>query len=579
MSVRSIRGRLAKDHAVGAGNVISTLMSIGAGLDDPALSFDTDVDGHPAWQALSVRELDRLVACRVGALRAQGVGPRDAVAVYVTSAANTVLSFFALARIGAIPALVNPNVPADTAAEYIRRLRAVGVLTDQAHRRILDEYDPGTPLLSDVDELGAGDPAAAGPVYQHHSDDPVAITHSSGTTGMPKAVVHSHSSLYAAIRYRLTLPRPQGSERMLSALPAPHAATLIAVNLALSLGGELLVLSGQSGAQVLDVAQRWRPRAVLGFAATWTELAKSDLASRDLDSVAFWWNTGDCAHEAHIRKLIAVGQREGVTLAGRHHTRGSVFVDGLGSTEMGHSHFHIAHSLETSRYGRCIGKPHQFVDAAVLGPDGQEVPNGTVGELGTRSPTLALGYWNDSVTTYRTRVRGYFLTGDLVYRDDEGYFYHMDRAVDSADYGDGTRLYTAMSEERVLAACPEVLDCTVVAVNRDGKVVTDVLIQLDPATDPTIDRTDRIRAALGDQVAATMRRVVVVGEGNIPLGPTGKVRKFQLREAVRPRSRGAGRQRDGRNVTAGNVTAGNVTAGNVTAGQVTQAVSSVGVAP
>ena len=544
MSVKGIRARLAADPQVGAGNVLPTLMRIGMGLDEPMLSFDTEIDGHPARQALTIRELDTAVRARAAALHGLGIRPRDPVAVYAGSAADHMLGFLALARLGAIPALLNPNVDGEKAARYISGLKAVGVLTDRARREKLADRDTGAPHLADVADLGQGDPDTAPEPYQHSNDDPVAITHSSGTTGMPKAVVHSHASLYAAIRYRLALPRPQGSDRMLCALPVPHAAEIIATNLALSAHAEVFFLSSQAGADVLDAIEQWRPRGVFGFAATWADLARYDLDARDLSSVALWWNTGDCAHEAHIRRLIARGSRQvprrpgaaggELDAAVRPTEPGSVFVDGLGSSEMGHSHFFITHTKDTNHYGRCVGKPHEFVDCAVLGPDGQELPIGEVGELGTKSPTLALGYWNDSATTYRTRVRGYFLTGDLMYRDEEGYYYHMDRLVDSVDLGEGHRLFTAMSEEKVLAACPDVLDCTFVAVrDDDGRAVTDVLLQLAQGADPNLDRKPQIARALDPWVAATLRRVVVVGDGHIPLGPTGKVRKVALRERYR----------------------------------------------
>ncbi|MGW4649971.1 class I adenylate-forming enzyme family protein [Kitasatospora sp. NPDC004289] len=530
MSIRSIRARLAADPALGAGNVLTTRIALGEGLDEPLLTFDTPVDDHAAWQPFTLRELDLAVRSRAAALHELGIGRRDPVVVWSTAAADHVLTFLAAARLGAIPALLNPNLDGEKAALYIHRLRASGILTDAEHRERLAGYDPGAPLLPDVATLGLGDPAKAPEPYRHWGGDPVAITHSSGTTGLPKAVVHSHDSLYAAIRYRLALPRPQGSERMLSALPAPHAATLIISNLVMSQHAQLAVLSSQTGAGVLDAIERWQPGGVIGFAATWADLARHDLSERQLQSVALWWNTGDCAHEAHIRRLIAVGSRESVSREGRVRTPGSVFVDGLGSTEMGHSHFFISHSQGSDRYGRCVGRPHAFVDCAVLAPDGSELGPHEIGELGTKSPTLALGYWNDSVTTYRTRVRGYFLTGDLMYRDEEGYYYHVDRAVDSVDLGNGHRLLTAMSEERVLAACPDVLDCTVVAVRENGAVVTDVLLQLAPQADQLADRSKEVTAALDEWTAATVRRVLVVPDERIPLGPTGKVRKILLRE-------------------------------------------------
>jgi acyl-coenzyme A synthetase/AMP-(fatty) acid ligase len=530
MSSKSIRARLAGDQNVGAGNVLTTLAELDLGLDTPQLTFDTAVGDLPAWQPLTLRQVHGLVAARTTALHELGIRRRDPVAVVAPTAADTALTFLALARIGAVPILINPSLAPDLAVKFIGRLNAVGLITDPGHAADLPESATGVPVLSDDFSSLMGDPEAAPAPYQWFPTDPVAVTHSSGTTGLPKAVVHSHQSLYAAIRYRLSLPRPQGTERMLSALPCPHAAGLIILNLSMSYGSELAMLSQQTGPGVLAAIDSWRPHSVVGFSTTWPDLVKADLAAHDLSTVALWWNTGDCAHEAHIRRLVACGNRQTVTRAGRQQVPGSVFVDGLGSSEMGHSHFVIAHTPETSKYNRCIGKVHSFADARVFGPDGQELPDGEVGELGTKSTTLSLGYWNDSASTYRTRYGGYFLTGDLVYRDEEGYFYHLDRKLDSIDLGNGKFIYTSASEERILAACPEVLDCTIVAVRDGDAVYSDVLLQLEASADPATDRTGQVRAALEDHVAATLRQVIAVDDDKVPLTPTGKVRKFVLRQ-------------------------------------------------
>ncbi len=530
MSAKSIRARLAENQDLGAGNVLTTLAELDLGLDTPQLTFDTAAGQIPAWQPLTLRQLHELVAARTTALHELGIRRRDPVAVVAPTAVDTALTFLALARIGAIPALINPSLAPELAVKFIGRLKAVGLITDPEHAAFLPESATGVPVLSgDIGPL-MGDPAAAPAPYRWFPTDPVAITHSSGTTGLPKAVVHSHQSLYAAIRYRLSLPRPQGTERMLSALPCPHAAGLIILNLAMSYGSELAMLSQQTGPGVLAAIDSWRPRSVVGFSTTWPDLVKADLSKHDLSTVALWWNTGDCAHEAHIRRLVACGNRQTVTRAGREQVPGSVFVDGLGSSEMGHSHFFIAHTPQTSQYNRCIGKVHSFADAKVFGPDGRELPHGEVGELGTKSTTLSLGYWNDSASTYRTRYGGYFLTGDLVYRDEEGYFYHLDRRLDSVDLGDGKFIYTSASEERILAACPDVLDCTIVAVRDGDSVHTDVLLQLEADADAAADRTKEVRGALEAHVAATVRQVIVVDDAKVPLTPTGKVRKFVLRQ-------------------------------------------------
>ncbi|MFG2081879.1 class I adenylate-forming enzyme family protein [Micromonospora tulbaghiae] len=540
MGADNFRATLAADMELGAGNVLLRLAEHGADMETPRVTFDADVDGIPAWTPLSLARLTDRVAARAAWFRSRGVRRADPVAVYVTSAPDVFLNFLALTWLGAIPALMNGNMPIPLAAEFIRRLRGAGVLVDADHAA-LAEHDLGVEILGDAAQTGTGDPAQAPPHHRHHPEDPVVITHSSGTTRVPAAIVHSHHGLFAAIRaVRLTESRPYGEVREMSALPAAHAAGIITLNQALCNGYQLLCLSAQGGPfersaeTILDAIERWRPTGVFGFAVTWSELARVDLTTRDLSSVRNWFNTGDCAHEAHVRRLVAVGSHPAYTRDGMVDVPGSKFVDMLGSTEMGHGAFRITHRLGSDRYDRCVGRPYPFAEIALLDVDtGEEVPPGQVGHVGLKSPTLALGYWNDSVTTYRTRLGGYYLTGDLMYRDAAGDYHHVDRASDAVDLGGGTWLYTALSEERILRHCPDVRDCTVLAATGDdGTTVTDVLLLLAADADPAHDRTDRVRAALGPAVAVTLRRVVTVPDDDVVTGPTGKVRKFLMRQRL-----------------------------------------------
>jgi acyl-coenzyme A synthetase/AMP-(fatty) acid ligase len=536
--IREIRAALTADPDVGAGNALVKLIEHGAALDGPGITFDVDVDGRPAWEPLTLGTLRDRVAARASWLHSRGVGPRDPVAVYATSSADILLNFMALAWLGAIPALMNGAIPDDIAADYIKRLRGVGVITDAAHRELLSGHGLDIPVY-DAAEAGTGNPGRAPAHYRHHPEDPVAITHSSGTTRVPAAVVHSHSSIFAAIR-RVHLESARAPERTLCVMPAAHAAGIISTQLALCNRHEHLFLSAQggrfprSGEAVLDAIERWRPTGVYGFAVTWSELARLDLTTRDLSSVRMWFNTGDCAHEAHVRPLVAAGSHLAYSREkGAMLVPGSKFIDGIGSSEMGHSGFRIAHTSTSNRYGRCVGKPYDFAEIALFDvEDGTEVPVGRVGHVGMKSPTLAVGYWNDSVNTYRTRYRGYYLTGDLMYRDGDGYYYHVDRLVDAVDLGNGNWLYTAMSEERILVRCPDVRDCTVIAGRVDAAVVTDVFLLLAPGADAGADRGDAVTDALGGPAAATLRRIVIVrdDDDDIVVGPTGKVRKFLMRQ-------------------------------------------------
>jgi 3-aminoavenalumate diazotase len=540
VSAGNLRAVLAADQELGAGNVLLRLAEHGADMDVPRVTFDTEVDAIAAWTPLSLRTLTERVAARAEWFARNGIGRRDPVAVYVTSAADVFLNFLALTWLGAIPALMNGGMPAEIAVEYIRRLRAVGVIIDADHTGMA-AHDLGAPILGDAAETGTGDPSGAPAHFRHHPDDPVAITHSSGTTRMPAAVVHSHHGLFAAVRaVRLTEPRQHGPVREMSAFPQAHTAGVIILNEALCNGYELLCLSGQGGAfarsgeVIIDAIERWHPTAVYGFAVTWAELARYDLTNRDVSSVRFWSNSGDCAHEAHIRRLVAVGSHHAYKDGQVVSLPGSRFNDTLGSTEMGYGGFGISHRFDSERYGRCVGKAQPFAEIVLVDTQtGQEVPAGEVGMVAMKSPTLALGYWNDSVNYFRTRLNGYYLTGDLMYRDEDGYFYHVDRVSDAVDLGGGNWLYTALSEERILRRCPDVRDCTVLAARGDdGSLVAEVLLVLAPDADPALDRDSEVRAALGEVAAALPRRIVTIPDDEILVGPTGKVRKFLMRERL-----------------------------------------------
>jgi len=539
VSAGNLRAALAGDQELGAGNALLRLAEHGADMDMPRVTFDTDVDGITAWTPMSLRTLTERVAARAEWFARHGIRRRDPVAIYVTSAADVHLNFLALTWLGAIPALMNGGMPADIAVEFIRRLRATGVVLDADHEDMAGR-DLGAPVLGYAEQTGTGVPSAAPAHYRHHPDDPVAITHSSGTTRMPAAVVHSHHSLFAAVRaVRLTEPRQHGPVREMSAFPQAHTAGVIILNEALCNGYELLCLSGQGGAfersgdVIIDAIERWHPTAVYGFAVTWAELARYDLRQRDVSSVRFWSNSGDCAHEAHIRRLVAVGShhayRDGQVVS----LPGSRFNDTLGSTEMGYGGFGISHRFDSDRYGRCVGKAQPFAEIILVDTEtGRQVPDGEVGMVAMKSPTLALGYWNDSASTFRTRLNGYYLTGDLMYRDRDGYFYHMDRVSDAVDLGGGW-LYTALSEERILSSCADVRDCTVLAARGDdGTLIIEVLLLLTADADADRDRDGEIGTALGAAAGALPRTIVTIPDDEIVLGPTGKVRKFLMRQRL-----------------------------------------------
>ncbi|MEV0639483.1 class I adenylate-forming enzyme family protein [Streptomyces sp. NPDC050619] len=540
---RQERARICSDTELGAGNVLHRLKEYGRPLDEPVLRTGGDwqaPDGSRP-QVLTLGQLCEAVETYGGWYAGQGVKPRDPVAVHSHSSTEFAVNFLALTALGAVPSFVNGNLAPEIAREYVRRQGAVGAFTDPEHHEVLS--GSGLGFRTTADEIRPEHRELLPPSYPYRHDptDPVLISHSSGTTGMPKGVPHTHRTLMYAQVHRLRYSTGTDMERTLVGLPGAHNAMVATLLYCLLLRTDIKLLSSQRGTDVLDAIEEFRPTTVLAFAGTFGEMAAEDLTVRHLSDVQVWFNTGDAAHEAHIRALVPYGSHVeiGKDLR-RTRVEGSVFVDGLGSSEAGYSVFHNRHTKDTSAYSRCVGKPISFAEAAVLAEDGTPLPPGQIGRLGLKSPTLTPGYWNDSLTWNRMRLGGYWLTGDLAHQDERGNFYHLDRAPDAIRTRQGI-LFSTRTEELLLRELPELADCTVVGIapdgvradwDGDGEAEAYALLQLaDERSDDTDGEwTERVNGALKAAGFPPVTRALRMKPDDVVKGATGKVLKRVMRD-------------------------------------------------
>jgi acyl-coenzyme A synthetase/AMP-(fatty) acid ligase len=461
---------------------------------------------------------------------ALGVGRQDTVGVYGDHGGKYLLHLMALTRLGAIPVFVNQSMAHDAAARHMRRLGVVGVFTDDPRRDALRAAGAGDLGFSIVE----ADFRDVNPVsvrsHVHHDDDAVLVTHTSGTTGVPKAVLLQHGGFFHAVSRTLDDARDPVVRRAVCALPPSHNAAISAVAIAMMNGEELILMSDLGGPAVIEAIRTHGATAVVAFPQTHVDILNCEPASGDLRSVAMWINLGDSAHERHIRALTQYGNhRRGRSVVG-----GSWFLDGLGSSEMGSMLFSIVHAPGAECVGRCVGVPRPWVEAEILDAAGTKLPNGQPGLLAVKSPSVAAGYWNDSNLTYKSRLNGYFLTGDVAYRDASGRFHHLDRTTDTVMTTRGP-IYTLLYEEAIMNAVEDLLDCSVIAVETkpgEAHVVCYAILRANRSKDEGVLRAevDRAVEAQGLQPVDEIRRI---HPGDLAVGVTGKVLKAELRRAVR----------------------------------------------
>ncbi|MCG8927687.1 class I adenylate-forming enzyme family protein [Lentzea sp. CC55] len=522
------RAALAADQDLGGGNVLRSALAVAAHPDLPFISSGRPIaTPRGQWRSeFSLLDLDELAQSWSVHYLELGVRPRDRVLVYLEDSFAYSVHFHALAQIGAIGVLVNSKAPRASALHLCRRTTPVGLYTTRTRLAALG------PELSEVDSLRwtltAEDLPAPPPArlpdsarFRHAPEDPVSVLHSSGTTGFPKPVIQTHHSSIAGPRFRLTDFVDGPEAVMMAAQPQSHLGSVMYANYAILAGTPLVPLYDPTGAELAGAIAEYRPTTVMAFAHAFAELAEVEVADGALDSVDGWVTMGDAIHEAHLRAILAKRNPE---------LPPAVFYDRFGATELGWGIMVQPRSLASQRNDRCVGRPDAVAEVAVLRPDGTRAEPGEIGLFGAKGPTITAGYWNDSDATYRSRLGGWWLSGDLAYQDADGDFYQVDRAVDAIETEHGTA-HSVRLEEFLLSEVPVISDCTVVAGRHRGRTVPVAVVATADAgltPDTLLDTANGALRSAGLLELAVLE--LATDEGDIPQGVTGKVLKRQLRD-------------------------------------------------
>jgi acyl-coenzyme A synthetase/AMP-(fatty) acid ligase len=528
---RDLRAQLAADSSLGVGNLLRKAIEVNPHPDAPFLESArpvTNSDGQEQTE-FSLLDLDRLAQSWAVWYLEQGVRPRDRVAVFFEDSFAYSIHVHALAQIGAIGMMLNSNVTKEMALELAGKSGPIGLYIDRVR---LDRLGESIATLEDlrwvqlVEELPAP-PAAVLPEearFKHVADDPVVILYSSGTTGLPKPIVHSHASLAAGPRWRLVNFIERPNSLMMAAQPQSHVGAVVYALYAVVAATPIVPLYDPTGPELVSAIVRYRPTMVLAFGHVYSDLAALQTPDGDLDSVEGWISLADAVHEAHIKEILGRRSKD---------LPEAVFYDRYGSSELGWGLMVARRSLSTERSDRRMGTPDSLAEFAVLREDGTKAATGEFGLIGVKSPTVTLGYWADSDRTYRSQLGGYWLSGDVGYQDEDGTYFHVDRTVDVIETDAGTG-YSVLMEEVLLAEVSDILDCAVVAGKHDGRTVPVAVIT---RSSDDVDPDDVFRLAnealrtVGHPELALLE--VAATDDDLPVGVTGKVLKNRLREKYR----------------------------------------------
>lgn len=432
-------------------------------------------------------ELEVMTAQLVRALASRGVGPGRRVVWRGETSLDAVALWFALARLGAVFVPVNPRFSADEAGQVLDRADPSLVVADEAHAGQVTL----AALASDRSVTGVAPPA----VDEH---DPHVIFFTSGSSGRPKGVELSHR----ASRLRVMTDATQWpSGPMVCMFPQFHMAGWYGPMTAWASLDEAVFVERAEAEPLLDAVHRRRAVRLYAIPAVWRRILQADRSAYDLASLRYC-DTGTSSTAPALLSAIAAafpGSQTSVT---------------YGSTEAG---------------SVCRLWPddvHRKPDSVGPPAPGCRVRLADNGELLVRNPVLMTGYFADPEATAAAMEGGWFHTGDLAARDDEGYYSIVGRRGEVIRTG-GESVVPAEVDD-VLATLPGVRDAAVAGVPDEdwGEVVCSFVV-LDPGR--TLDLA-AVRRHCEGRLAAYKhpRRLYLVAE----LPRTGATRQVQRQVLV-----------------------------------------------
>jgi len=383
------------------------------------------------------------------------------------------------------------------------------------HSLTLVGMEPGIDADTDLDALIAEAPEDAGlaPVA---ANDPWYLLYTSGTTGLPKAVIQTPAMAWAnAVNYSQAVDMVS-NDRSINFLPLFHTGGINLPTLPLFLaGGTSRILRTFDAGRVLSLVGAGEVTSFFGVPAIYQAMALHEhFAGTDFSAVRSFACGGAPLPEPLIRVFAE---------------RGIAVCNGMGMTETGPTVFLNDPAHAASKIGS-VGKPQMLAETRIVEADGSVISGPGEGELQIRGPGVTPGYFgNESATASAFSGDGWLKTGDVARRDADGYYYIVDRIKDMYISG-GENVYPA-EVERVLVTGPGVLEAAVIGVpdERWGEVGEAFLIA---SPDSEID-VDALPGWCRERLAAYKipKRFHVVAD--MPRTAAGKVQKHMLRN-MRP---------------------------------------------
>lgn len=481
--------------------------------------LDHDLDIAPeAGRLVTVPALADLVDDFASRLWAAGVRPGERVVVHKSDGFDITLLALATARIGAVPALLSPQLDGETVLALVKRAERPHLVTDGAKLAVLPAGvfdDAASVLLTSGSHAGAvelrglaGSPRVA-PV-DNPPDHPTLITHTSGTTGIPKLAVHTGRTLQARYRPQYAVTRPVLPRRETIAIHVSFVHSRLFTALAISLyrGFPIVVMVDSDPGRAADLFAQVKPGVLEAHPNSfmaWEDLA--DDPRGPLDNVKLFSSTFDAIHPRTVHRLLHASRRR-LPLWGQLY----------GQSEIGPT---VVRGYTKRRSpeadGRCVGMAFPgMTGVRVVSRNGEPPSKDNPGYVEIRSDGRVVTYLGEDERYAAQLTDGWWRMGDVGYRTRWGCLHLLDREVDVIE-GFGS---TLAAEDTLFTRLPQLAEVIIIP-GVDGRAVPVVCTKDDVPLD--LDSWRKAVAGL-----APMAEPVQLRHEELPQTATTKVKRLEL---------------------------------------------------
>ena len=464
------------------------------------------------------KEFEAAVMRTARMLAAKGVRKGDVVSLLLPNSVEYIIAYFACWQIGALAGPINSLLKSQEIAYVISNSEARALLVNSEFlpliETIRDELTTLKAIVTFDDEAEATREQTTGadPTAEIDSDHEAIIIYTSGTTGKPKGCLLTHANVIANARQITSWLGFTAKDRLLTIMPLFHMnAVSVTTMSALYAGGSTVVSPKFSASRFWQIISDYQ---VTSFGSVATML--SMLLSTYPDGVPKGLKTDQLRFA-----MCGSAPVPAEVLRRFEETFNCLVVEGYGLSESTcRSTFNPPD--QRRRPGSCgvpIGNEMRVVDE-----EDREVPDGELGEIVLRGENILKGYYKNDTANKAAFRNGWFHTGDIGYRDADGFYYIVDRKSDMIIRG-GENIYPREIDE-VLYQHPGVAAAAAVGVKDElyGEEVAAVIV-LKPGANTTAQEViDYCKARLADFKCPKTVHFVE----DIPKGPTGKLLKREL---------------------------------------------------